>query len=157
MYARHLLFENIHWKTNPLNTAIRLKTNLNRGGYLRHFYVKDVRIPNGVQTSPSFYTSLPGSPIQSKTVATAAGAVVTFDCDYTPVSDNVRIRPPVVEDIHISGIRVGNVDTGKGSYSCYQAIVILGRSLLITTVVLRCHRSLLYKMSQYRTATSVRR
>lgn len=126
VYARHLLFENMHWKTNPLNTAIRLKTNLNRGGYLRHFYVKDVRIPNGVQTSPSFYTSLPGSPIQSKTVATAAGAVVTFDCDYTPVSDNVRIRPPVVEDIHISGIRVGNVDTGKGSYSCYQAIVILG-------------------------------
>ncbi len=126
VYAQNLLFENRHWKTNPLNTAIRLKTNLNRGGYLKHFYVRNVRIPNGVQTSPSFYSSLPGSPIQSKTVATAAGAVITFDCDYTPVSDNVRIRPPVVENIDISDITVGNVQTARGEFSCYQAIVILG-------------------------------
>ena len=126
VYARDLLFENKHWASNPLNTAIRLKTNLNRGGFLKHFYVRDIRIPNGVQTSPSFYTSLPGSPIHSKTVATAAGAVITFDCDYTPVSDNVRIRPPVVEDIHISNIVVGNVKTPAGERSCYQAIVILG-------------------------------
>lgn len=126
VYAQNLLFENVHWQTNPLNTAIRLKTNLNRGGYLKHFYVRNIKIPNGVQTSPSFYTSLPGSPIASKTVATAAGAIVTFDCDYTPVSDNVRIRPPVVEDVHISNVRVGNVKTAKGEYSCYQSIVILG-------------------------------
>jgi polygalacturonase len=30
VYAQNLLFENVHWQTNPLNTAIRLKTNLNR-------------------------------------------------------------------------------------------------------------------------------
>ncbi|MFZ6673156.1 glycoside hydrolase family 28 protein [Undibacterium sp. Xuan67W] len=126
VYAQNLLFENRHWKTNPLNTAIRLKTNMNRGGYLRHFYVRNVSIPNGVQTSPSFYTSLPGSPIQSKTVATAAGAIITFDCDYAPVSDNVRTRPPMVSDVHISNVTVGNVQARSGQYSCYQAIVILG-------------------------------
>ncbi|WP_235922668.1 glycoside hydrolase family 28 protein [Rugamonas aquatica] len=127
VYAQNLVFQNINWATNPLNTAIRLKTNLNRGGYLRNFYVRDISIPNGVQTSPSFYASLPGSPIQSKTVATAAGAIVTFDCDYTPISDNVRTRPPVVSDVHISNVRVGNVKTKDGKVvSCYQAIVILG-------------------------------
>jgi polygalacturonase len=100
---------------------------MNRGGYLRNFYVRDISIPNGVQTSPSFYASLPGSPIQSKTVATAAGAIVTFDCDYTPISDNVRTRPPVVSNVHISNVKVGNVKTKDGkSASCYQAIVILG-------------------------------
>jgi hypothetical protein len=83
--------------------------------------------------------------------------VVTFDCDYTPVSDNVRIRPPVVEDIHISGIRVGNVDTGKGSYSCYQAIVILGPVASDYNGPAPVPPVPLYKVSQYRTATSVRR
>jgi polygalacturonase len=127
VYAQKLTFQNINWATNPLNTAIRLKTNLNRGGYLRNFFVRDVSIPNGVQTSPSFYASLPGSPIQSKTVATAAGAIVTFDCDYTPTSDNVRTRPPIVDNVHISNVRTGNVRTRDGkTVSCYQAIVILG-------------------------------
>jgi polygalacturonase len=126
VYARDLVFQNINWATNPLNTAIRLKTNLNRGGYLRNFFVKNVQIPNGVQTSPSFYASLPGSPIASKTVATAAGAIVTFDCDYTPISDNVRTRPPVVSNVQISNVKVGNVKKGDKQVSCYQAIVILG-------------------------------
>jgi polygalacturonase len=127
VYAQDLVFENKHWKTNPLNTAIRLKTNMNRGGYLRNFYVRNVSIPNGVQTSPSFYASLPGSPIASRTVATAAGAVVTFDCDYTPTADSVRTRPPMVSNVHISNVKVGNVDTKTGAKaSCYQAIVILG-------------------------------
>lgn len=127
VYAQKLTFQNINWATNPLNTAIRLKTNLNRGGYLRNFFVRDVTIPNGVQTSPSFYASLPGSPIQSKTVATAAGAIVTFDCDYTPISDNVRTRPPIVDNVQISNVKAGNVRTRDGkSASCYQAIVVLG-------------------------------
>lgn len=126
VFAQKLVFENANWKTNPLNTAIRMKTNMNRGGYLRNFYVRDCTIPNGVQLSPSFYASLPGSPIQSKTVATAAGAIVTFDCDYTPISDNVRTRPPVVSNIHISNIKVGNVTKDGKTASCFQAIVILG-------------------------------
>ena len=127
VYAQNLVFENAHWKTNPLNTAIRLKTNLNRGGYLRNFYVRNISIPNGVQTSPAFYASLPGSPIQSRTVATAAGAVVTFDCDYAPIADTVRTRPPVVSNVHISNVKVGNVEAKGGKQaSCFQAIVILG-------------------------------
>lgn len=126
VFARDLVFENIHWATDPLNTAIRLKTNMNRGGWLRHFYVKNVSIPNGVQTSPSHYTFLPGSPIASRTMATAAGGVVTFDCDYQPTADSVRTRPPEVSDIHISNVRVGNAGKGGKSGSCYQAIVILG-------------------------------
>ncbi len=126
VFAQKLVFQNINWATNPLNTAIRLKTNMNRGGYLRNFYVRDVSIPNGVQTSPSFYASLPGSPVQSRTVATAAGAVITFDCDYTPTSDNVRTRPPVVSNVQISNVRVGNVNKNGKQVSCFQAIVVLG-------------------------------
>ncbi|MCS0630289.1 glycoside hydrolase family 28 protein [Telluria mixta] len=127
VYAQDLVFENMNWATNPLNTAIRLKTNMNRGGFLRNFYVRNVSIPNGVQTSPSFYASLPGSPIASRTVATAAGAVVTFDCDYTPRADNVRVRPPEVRNVHISKVKVGNVKTKDGSLaSCFQAFVVLG-------------------------------
>jgi polygalacturonase len=126
VYAQDLVFQNINWATNPLNTAIRLKTNMNRGGYLRNFYVRNVSIPNGVQTSPAFYASLPGSPIKSRTVATAAGAVVTFDCDYTPRADNVRVRPPAVSNVQISNVKVGNVTKGGKKVSCYQAIVILG-------------------------------
>ncbi|MFA9217323.1 MAG: glycoside hydrolase family 28 protein [Sphingomonadaceae bacterium] len=126
VFAQKLVFQNINWATNPLNTAIRLKTNMNRGGYLRNFFVRDISIPNGVQTSPSFYASLPGSPIQSRTVATAAGAVVTFDCDYTPTADNVRTRPPVVSNVQISNVKVGNVNKAGKQTSCFQAIVILG-------------------------------
>jgi polygalacturonase len=126
VYAQNLLFENMHWKTDPLNTAIRLKTNMNRGGYLRNFYVRNVKIPNGVQTTPSFYASLPGSPIASRTVATAAGAVVTFDCDYTPTADTVRTRPPLVDNVQISNVTVGNVESRGRQVSCFQAIVILG-------------------------------
>jgi polygalacturonase len=60
-------------------------------------------------------------------VATAAGAVITFDCDYTPRADNVRTRPPEVRNVHISNVKVGNVKTRKGTTaSCYQAFVILG-------------------------------
>ncbi|MES2074763.1 MAG: glycoside hydrolase family 28 protein [Pseudomonadota bacterium] len=126
VFAQNLVFQNIHWASNPLNTAIRLKTNMNRGGYLRNFHVRNVSIPNGVQTSPSFYASLPGSPIQSKTVATAAGAIVTFDCDYTPLADSVRTRPPAVSNVQISHVTVGNVARQGRQVSCFQAIVILG-------------------------------
>jgi len=127
VYAQDLVFENKNWATNPLNIAIRLKTNMNRGGFLRYFYVRNVTIPNGVQTSPSFYATLPGSPIPNKSVAAAAGGVITFDCDYTPRADNVRIRPPQVHDVHISNVKVGNVRTKDGKQaSSYQAFVILG-------------------------------
>jgi polygalacturonase len=126
IYVQDILMENKNWKTNPLNTAIRLKTNMNRGGYLKNFYVRRVVLPNGVQTKPEFYKSLPNSPIDSKTIPTAAGSIVTFDCDYSPTKDNIRSRPPVIENIHISEVRASNVVTANGLFSCYQPIVILG-------------------------------
>ncbi|TXF99089.1 glycoside hydrolase family 28 protein [Massilia arenae] len=126
VYAQDIEFRNTHWATDPLNTAIRLKTNMNRGGFLRHFYVRNVTMPNGVNLKPQFYKPLPGSPIAPKSVAPGAGAVITFDCDYAPNADNLRTRPPVVEHIHISGVRVGNVPTAAGPRSCYQAMLFLG-------------------------------
>jgi len=126
VYAQDIEFRNTHWATDPLNTAIRLKTNMNRGGFLRHFYVRNVTMPNGVNLKPQFYTPIPGSPIAPKSVGSGAGAVITFDCDYAPNADNVRTRPPVVEHIHISGVKVGNVATKDGPRSCYQAVLLLG-------------------------------
>lgn len=126
VYAQDVEFRNVNWATSPLSTAIRMKTNMNRGGFLKHFYVRNVTIPNGVQTTPHFYTPLPGSPIAPKSVSSSAGAVITIDCDYAPTADNVRTRPPVVSNVHISNVKVGNVKTRAGTFSCYQAIMLLG-------------------------------
>lgn len=127
VYAQDLVFENMNWATNPLNTGIRLKTNMNRGGFLRNFYVRNVTLPHGVQTSASSYLPLPDSPIAPRSVATAAGGVITFDCDYTPRADGVRTRPPEVSNVHISNVRVSDVTTKTGKRaSCFQAFVVLG-------------------------------
>lgn len=126
VYAQHLEIRNIHHATDPLGTAIRMKTNMNRGGFLRHFYVRDLVLPNGVRTRSGFYTPIPGGPIAPKTVSSGGGAVITIDCDYAPAFDNVRIRPPAVSDVHISNVRVANVQTSDGAYSSYQAFVLLG-------------------------------
>lgn len=126
VYAQNLVFENANWKTDPLNIAIRLKTNMSRGGYLRNMHVRNVHIPNGIRTTPAFYSTLPGSAIPTKTVASSAGGIITIDCGYMPIDDNVRIRPPSVSHVRISNVTVGNAPTKAGAYSCYQAIVILG-------------------------------
>ena len=126
VYAQQLEFRNMHWAKKPLNTAIRLKTNMNRGGFLRHLYVRDVTLPNGVRIEPMLYKPLPGAKEITQPVASTAGAIITIDCDYVPGDDAVRTRPPQVSDIVISGIRAGNVDTGSGKFSCYQAFVLLG-------------------------------
>jgi polygalacturonase len=126
VFVHDLVFENTHWKTDPLNIAIRLKTNMSRGGYLRNLHIRNISIPNGVRTTPAYYTPLPGSPIAPKSVATTAGGVITIDCDYDPINDNVRTRPPAVSDIHIANVKVGHVDTQAGRFSSFQSIVIQG-------------------------------
>jgi polygalacturonase len=126
VYAQRVEFRNLHWASDPLGTAIRMKTNMNRGGFLRHFYVRDVSVPNGVRTKGGFYTPLPGSSIAPRLASTSGGAVITIDCDYAPGDDGVRSRPPSVSDVHISNLRVGNVKTPEGEFSCYQAMVLLG-------------------------------
>ncbi|MEG0082468.1 MAG: glycoside hydrolase family 28 protein [Massilia sp.] len=126
VYAQQLDFRNTHWKDDPLNTAIRLKTNMNRGGFLRHLYVRDVTLPNGVALEPGLYKPLAGAHELKQPVASSAGAIITIDCDYVPGDDTMRSRPPQVSDIDIRNVRASNVATGKGQFSCYQAFVLLG-------------------------------
>ena len=126
VYARNLEFRNMHWDKKPLNTAIRLKTNMNRGGFLRHLYVRDVVLPNGVKIEPMLYKPLEGAKEITKPVASTAGAIITIDCDYVPSDDAVRTRPPQVSDIDIRGVRTSDVQTKDGRFSCYQAFVLLG-------------------------------
>jgi polygalacturonase len=92
VYAERIAFRNDFWATNPLWTAIRMKTNMNRGGFLRHFHVRDVQLPNGVLTQAKPYRPLPGSVMEGKTVATSGGGIITIDCDYAPSDDSVRTR-----------------------------------------------------------------
>ncbi|HUD34286.1 MAG TPA: endopolygalacturonase, partial [Variovorax sp.] len=139
VYARNLEMRNVYWATNALNIAIRIKTNMNRGGFVRDFYVDNVTLANGVSTTPAGYGSslLPGSPINATVplgVVTAAaanpsaaqGGIITFDCDYQPAKDAIRTRPATVENIVISRVRASNVTLGGVTASCFQAIVAQG-------------------------------
>jgi polygalacturonase len=126
VYAQRVEFRNIHWANEPLRTAIRLKANMNRGGFLRHFYVRDVTVPNGVEARERRNKQPPDSANPFKGLATGSGAVVTIDCDYAAGDDGVRTRPPAVSDVHISNLRAGNAKMADGEFSCYQALLILG-------------------------------
>jgi polygalacturonase len=126
VYAQKIEFRNAHWASDPLWTAIRLKSNMNRGGYLRHLYVRDITLPNGVQTTPRPYKPLPGTAFGGKVPSTGGGAILTIDCDYAPADDIVRSRPPSVSHVHISRVRAGNVSGPDGAYSCNQVMVLLG-------------------------------
>ncbi len=126
VYAQRIEFRNIHWASDPLGTAIRLKTNMNRGGFLRHLYARDLTVPNGVKTTAGYYAPVAGSRVPARAASTGGGAVITIDCDYAKMDDGVRTRPPSISDIHISNLKVGNVTMADGAFSCYQAIAILG-------------------------------
>jgi len=139
IYATNLSMLNANWQTNPLNIAIRVKTNMNRGGYVKDFHVKGVSLPNGVNLKGGGYGSamLAGSPINSTVplgVVTPAagnpsasqGGIVTFDCDYQPANDAVRTRPPLVQNVTIADLKVSNVTLGGVTASCFQAIVAQG-------------------------------
>ncbi|WP_285593700.1 glycoside hydrolase family 28 protein [Trinickia caryophylli] len=139
IYATNLSMLNANWQTNPLNIAIRVKTNMNRGGYVKDFHVKGVSLPNGVSLKGSGYGSamLAGSPVNASVplgVVTASagnpaatqGGIVTFDCDYQPANDAARTRPPTIQNISISGVKASNVSSGGTTASCFQAIVAQG-------------------------------
>jgi polygalacturonase len=114
VYARRIDFRNAHWATDSLGSAIRLKANMNRGGFLRHLYVRDVTVPNGVDARAR------------KGLATGGGAIVTIDCNYASADDGVRTRPTAVSEVHISRLRAGNARTADGEFSGWQAVLILG-------------------------------
>jgi polygalacturonase len=124
IFAENLAMQNQNYATNPLNIAVRIKTNLNRGGVTQNFHVRNVSLPNGVNTVPGFYKPLSGSPIPPNTVSTNQGGIITFDCDYSPGSDNVRARSPIVSDMTITNVSAAA--PAGFSASCYQAIIIQG-------------------------------
>jgi polygalacturonase len=139
IYARNLIMLNQYWETDPLNIAIRVKTNMNRGGYVKDLYVDNVLLPHGVSLKPAGYrgTMLPGSPINSNVplgVSTAAnsnpsasqGGIIVFDCDYQPSKDAIRTRPAVVKNVNISNIKVNNIQHQGMVASCFQAIIAQG-------------------------------
>ena len=139
VYARNLAMLNQFWATNSLNIAIRIKTNMNRGGFVKNFYVTNVSLPNGVNLTGAGYGSkmLAGSPINSTVplgVVTAVaanpsasqGGLITFDCDYQPAADAIRTRPALVQNVNISNVTAGNVTIGSLTGSCFQAIVAQG-------------------------------
>ncbi|SEA16708.1 glycoside hydrolase family 28 protein [Variovorax sp. YR216] len=139
IYCRNLAMLNEFWATNSLNIAIRIKTNMNRGGFVKDFYVDGVTLPNGVSLTGAGYGSsmLPGSPINSNVpigVSTQAnsnpsasqGGIITFDCDYQPSKDAIRTRPALLQNINISNVVAKNVTLGGATGSCFQAIVAQG-------------------------------
>jgi polygalacturonase len=122
VFVQNLNMLNVNYASNPLNIALRFKTNMNRGGFIRNYYARNITLPNGINVTPSYYTPL--SSAISKTVSTNQGGIITFDCDYSPSSDNVRIRPPAISNINISNITASAVP--GTSASCWQAIIIQG-------------------------------
>jgi polygalacturonase len=124
IFAENLAMQNQNYATNPLNIAIRIKTNLNRGGVTQNFHVRNVSLPNGINHVSNFYKPLSGGPIPANTVSTTQGGIITFDCDYSPGSDNVRTRPPMVKDITIRNVNAAS--PAGANASCYQAIIVQG-------------------------------
>ena len=139
VYARGLTMRNSHWDSNPLNIAIRIKSNLNRGGFVENVHIRDIDLPHGVSLQGATYSGslLKDSPINMSVplgVATPAaanpstsrGGLITLDCDYMPAGDAIRTRPPVLRNIHISNVRARNVTLEGVTGSCFQAIIAQG-------------------------------
>jgi polygalacturonase len=139
VYARGLKMLNRHWATDPLHMAIRIKSNLNRGGFVDNVHIRDVDLPHGVSLRGAAYGSsqLQGSPINrsvplgaatrsAANPSTAEGGLITLDCDYMPSGDAVRTRPPVLRNIHIANVRAQNVTVHGVTGSCFQALVAQG-------------------------------
>jgi polygalacturonase len=139
IYARDLTMLNRYFSTNPLKIAIRIKSNLNRGGFVENVHIRDVDLPRGVCLDGASYgeSLLKGSPINKSVpvgVATAAaahpstaqGGLITLDCDYMPAGDAIRTRPPALRNIHIANVRAQNVTLHERTGSCFQALVAQG-------------------------------
>ncbi len=139
VYARGLTMLNRYWASNPLNIAIRIKSNLNRGGFVENVHIRDVDLPHGVCLHGSSYGTslLKGSPINTSVPvgvvtataanpSTAQGGLITLDCDYMPAGDAIRTRPPTLRNIHIANVRARNVTLDGLTGSCFQALVAQG-------------------------------
>jgi polygalacturonase len=139
VYARGLTMRNRHWASDPLLIAIRIKSNLNRGGFVENVHISDIDLPHGVSLQGATYggSLLKGSPINQSVPlgvatpsaanpSTAQGGLITLDCDYMPAGDAIRTRPPVLRNIHIANVRASDVTVQHLSGSCFQALVAQG-------------------------------
>ena len=139
VYARGLTMRNSHWDSNPLNIAIRIKSNLNRGGFVENVHIRDIDLPHGVSLQGATYSGslLKDSPINmsvplgvatptAANPSTSRGGLITLDCDYMPAGDAIRTRPPALRNIHISNVRARNVTLEGVTGSCFQAIIAQG-------------------------------
>jgi polygalacturonase len=145
IYCRNLNMLNANWATDPLSIAIRIKTNMSRGGYVKNVYINGVQVRNGVNlagsssagtaSSPKVITGSPINPSVPLGVVVAGGnacpsnnqgGIITFDCDYSATSDTLRTRPPQVSNFNISNVHAGNITKSGTTASCFQAIVAQG-------------------------------
>ena len=139
VYARELAMHNRNWDSNPLNIAIRIKSNLNRGGFVENVHIRDVELTHGVSLQGASYgdSLLKGSPINTSVPlgvanrsaahpSTARGGLITLDCDYMPAGDAIRTRPPAVSNIHISNVFARDIRLNGLTGSCFQALVAQG-------------------------------
>ncbi|MGF6648729.1 glycoside hydrolase family 28 protein [Paraburkholderia sp. GAS82] len=146
VYARNLTMQNENWASNPLNIALRFKTNMNRGGYIKNVWINGVTLPNGVNLAGKYGGGALGTAISKITgtgttglatnPSTGQGGLITFDCDYSPSGDAVRWTPSVISNINITNVNASDVSGAvsysmpsgfvAGSNSCFQAIVMQG-------------------------------
>jgi len=147
VYARNLTMQNENWASNPLNIALRFKTNMNRGGFINNVWINGVTLPNGVNLAGKFGggalgSAFPGSVPGTGTVGLAAnpstgqGGLITFDCDYSASGDAVRWNPATINNVNISNVNATDVSGSvtyamtsgfpAGTNSCFQAIVAQG-------------------------------
>jgi polygalacturonase len=139
VYARNLTMTNRHWESNQLNIAIRIKSNLNRGGCVENVHILDVELPHGVSLKGAGYpgSRLNGSPVNGSVPlgaatklaanpSTAQGGLITLDCDYMPSGDAIRTRVPVLRNIQITNVRARDVILNGLTGSCFQALVVQG-------------------------------
>lgn len=124
IFAQNLVMLNRNYATKPLNIAVRMKTNLNRGGTMENIHIRNLRLPNGVSLRPNCYWPLRGSPIPPGTVSVFQGGIITIDCDYLPGGDNVRTRPPALRNVTIADVTASPPPGSRAS--CYQPIIIQG-------------------------------
>jgi len=146
IYARNLTMQNENWASNPLNIALRFKSNMNRGGFINNVWINGVTIANGVNLAGKFGGGALGAAISPITgtgttgnatnPSTGQGGLITFDCDYSPSGDAVRWSPSVISNINITNVTANNVSGAvsysmpsgfvAGANSCFQALVMQG-------------------------------
>lgn len=122
----HIYVRNITFRNAFLNAPILFKTNMNRGRYIRHVYIRDIDIPYGISSEARYYASQrSGFSIPAPKMPYWKIGVITFDCNYAG-RRNQPTRVPQLSDIHISGVRVGNLGRPGAAPSCWQAVVVQG-------------------------------